>query len=256
MVDIEALQKKVKKIDSWKGNGVQNGYGTPEDVTKAWGYDENGELLFSTEYDEDGNFLLSLFEGKSGEMRKTEDLNSDDLGNPMLSPEKRQRLEKAKHFIKALKEQNNKKEPQQKKNPSLNELLSDGISVNLSDKSRLSFAKDIDNLQISKDKNGVLHMFGTSKDGKQQIDFSFKDGVAQFELRNGDVSRSYNNKIGGQWTWRDLKSNTGTRYFDNNGDAYAKEMAAVMDKVKAQYQARSQTNSNMGQRLSINNGRS
>lgn len=256
MIDIEALQKKVKKVDSWKGNGVQNGYGTPEDVTKAWGYDENGELLFSTQYDEDGNFLLSLFEGKSGEMRKTEDFNSDDFENPMISLEKRQKLEKAKHFVATLKAQDNKKEPQQKKNPSLNELLSDGISVNLSDKSRLSFAKDIDNLQISKDKNGVLHMSGVSKDGKQKIDFSFKDGVAQFELRNGDVSRSYNNKIGGQWTWRDLTSSNGTRYFDNNGEAYAKEMAAVMDKVKAQYQVRSQTNSNTGQKLSMNNGRS
>lgn len=56
-------------------------------------------------------------------------------------------------------------------------------------------------------------MAGVSKDGKQQIDFSARDGVMQFELRNNDLARSYNNKIGGKWTWRDLKSSSGTYYW-------------------------------------------
>ena len=253
MIDIDTLSKKVKKVDSWNGNGNQNGYGTPEDVTKAWGYDENGKLLFSTEYDKEGNFVLSLFEGKSGEILKTEDLRSDDLENPMLPLKHRQRVEKAKYFVDELKKQENKKEPQ--KYPSLNELLSDGINVKLSDKSRLSFAKDIENIQISKDKDGVLHMSGTSEDGQQRVDFSFKDGIAQLELINGKTSRSYNNKLGGNWTWRDLTSPTGTRYLDGEGEAYAKELATVMDKFKVQYKNRLQNLNPTNNKLSRSTSR-
>lgn len=124
-----------------------------------------------------------------------------------------------------------------------------GIDVKLTEQSRLSFAPDIDNLRISKDEEGVLHMAGVSKDGKQQIDFSARDGVMQFELRNNDLARSYNNKIGGKWTWRDLKSSSGTCYLDNQGETYAKEMAEIMNKVKAQYQVRLQSNAYVNKEL-------
>lgn len=92
-------------------------------------------------------------------------------------------------------------------------------------------------------------MAGVSKDGKQQIDFSARDGVMQFELRNNDLARSYNNKIGGKWTWRDLKSSSGTYYLDNQGETYAKEMAEIMNKVKAQYQVRLQSNAYVNNEL-------
>ena len=42
-----------------------------------------------------------------------------------------------------------------RENPSFAELLSKGTSVTLSEKSRLSFAPDIDRLWISKDKDGI-----------------------------------------------------------------------------------------------------
>ena len=129
--------------------------------------------------------------------------------------------------------------------PSLSELIEKGIVVNLSEKSRLSFAPDIENLRVSKDKYGVLHMQGISKDGKQSIDFSVKDGNIQFETKDGEVARSYNNKLAGKWTWRNLKSPSGTRHFDQNGEEYAKEMAAVMDKIKRQYQTRAQQNAHV-----------
>ncbi len=129
--------------------------------------------------------------------------------------------------------------------PSLSELIEKGIDVNLSEKSRLSFAPDIENLRVSKDKYGVLHMQGISKDGKQSIDFSVKDGNIQFETKDGEVARSYNNKLAGKWTWRNLKSPSGTRHFDQNGEEYAKEMAAVMDKIKRQYQTRAQQNAHV-----------
>ena len=243
MTDIDALQKMAKRVEFWQGTGIKNGYGTSEDVTKAWGYDENGELLFSAEYDTDGNFRLSLLSGKNGELKMCEDLYSDDLGDATLSSSRKQKLEKAKQFVGGLKERNKgDKCGKAVKNLSLNELLLKGITVELSDRSRLSFAPDIENLRISKDNNGGLQMSGMSKDGKQRIDFSFKDGIAQFELHNGDIARAYNNKIGGKWTWRDLKSPTGTRYFDNQGETYAKEMAGIMDKIKAEYQSRQQSN--------------
>lgn len=99
-------------------------------------------------------------------------------------------------------------------------------------------------------------MSGMSKDGKQRIDFSFKDGIAQFELHNGDIARAYNNKIGGKWTWRDLKSPTGTRYFDNQGETYSKEVAGIMDKIKAEYQSRQQSNTHCPDKgLKGNSGR-
>jgi len=241
-MDIGALQKMAKKVDFWQGTGVKNGYGTPENVTKAHGYDENGELLFSAEYDTDGNFQLSLF-SKADKMQMCEDLYSDDLEDVTLSPNRKQKLEKAKNFIGELKEQNKTRgKGAQQKLPPLDKLLSEGISVELSDKSKLSFAPDIEKLQISKGKDGVLRMSGMSKDGKQRIDFSFKDGVIQFELHNGAVARSYNNKIGGKWSYRDLKSSTGKRYLDDKGETYAKEMAGIMDKIKIQHQVRQQSN--------------
>lgn len=253
-MDIDMLPKMAKKVDFWQGQGVQNGYGTSEDVTKAWGYDEKGNLLFSAEYDENGNFRLSLFENNMDVTRQCEDLYSDDLENVTLNQRQKQKLEKAKTFMGYLKAQ--KSAQKQYHSPSLNDLLSNGINVDLSDKSRLSFAPDIEKLNISKDKNGVLHMSGVSKDGKQQIDFSFKDGIAQFEFRDGDVARSYNNKIGGKWTWRDLKSPSGTRYSDNNGEKYAKEMSSIMNKVKTQYQTRVQSNSYASGKLLQSSGRS
>lgn len=129
--------------------------------------------------------------------------------------------------------------------PSLSELMEKGIDVSLSEKSRLSFAPDIENLRVSKDKHGVLHMHGISKDGKQSIDFSAKDGNIQFEMKDEEVARAYNNKLAGKWTWRNLKSPSGTRHFDQNGEKYAKEMAAVMDKIKAQYQTKAQQNAHI-----------
>lgn len=103
MTDIDALQKMAKRVEFWQGTGIKNGYGTSEDVTKAWGYDENGELLFSVEYDTDGNFRLSLLSGKNGELKMCEDLYSDDLGDATLSSSRKQKLEKAKQFVGGLK---------------------------------------------------------------------------------------------------------------------------------------------------------
>lgn len=254
MIDIDMLPKMAKKIDFWQGQGVQNGYGIPEDVTKAWGYDEKGNLLFSTEYDKNGNFRISLFENNTGIICQSEDLYSDDLENVTLNQGQKQKLEKAKNFVGYLKEQRSSQ--RQSQNPSLNDLLLNGISVDLSDKSRLFFAPDIEKLNISKDKNGVLHMSGVSKDGKQQIDFSFKDGIAQFEFRDGEVARSYSNKIGGKWTWRDLKSPSGTRYVDNYAETYAKEMSVIMNKVKTQYQTRVQSNNYISGKSLQNTSRS
>jgi len=250
MVSISDISKMAEKIDFWQGSGTKDGYGMSEDETKAWGYDKNGELVFSAEYDKEGNFRLSLFSGKSGETRICEDLYSDDLNNPSASPSRRQKLNEAKLFITAIEKQNKK---DNRENSSFAELLSKGTSVTLSEKSRLSFAPDIDRLWISKDKDGILHMTGMSKDGKQRIDFSHNAGIIQFELHDGETARSYNNKIGGKFTWRNLQSPTGTRYFDNQGENYAKELAQIVDKVKTQYKSRQQSNINTTDKISNKN---
>lgn len=180
------------------------------------------------------------------------DYYSDELENPGLTEGEKKRFEGARKFVDKLKNIKKQHDADTARNtpaPKLNQTslvddLNKCINVNLSDKSRLPFAPEIDCLTITKGKDGVLRMSGKSRDGKQSIDFTVKDGIAQFELNDGNVSRSYNNKVGGRWTWRNLKSSTTTRYPDNEfGENCAKSMAGIMDKVKAQYHSNINTRS-------------
>lgn len=235
--DIDEYMALADKMEFEQGEDMPGiHHGERGEMTAVRGYDKKGNLLFFSKYNKAGDFRLSLYsdDGK-------DDLYSDDLEDLGLSSDRKKKLDKAKKFVDKLKAKQPSK--MQEKTPSLAEQMEKGVDVKLSKESRLSFAPDIENLRISKDKNGVLHMTGASKDGKQRIDFSIRNGNIEFELDDGNTSRSYNNKIGGKFTWRDLKSPTGTRYFDNDGEKYAKEMAAVMDKVKAQHRSRTQQNS-------------
>lgn len=243
MIDMDQCMSLAKKVEFSSGSdepGIRHG-DARGDMTTVHGYDKNGKLLFFAKYNKSGEFRLSLYsEGNK------EDLYSDELDDISLSLFQKKRLADAGKFINKLKTRQSRGEPEKR---SLAELMKKGIDVKLTEQSRLSFAPDIDNLRISKDEEGVLHMAGVSKDGKQQIDFSARDGVMQFELCNNDLARSYNNKIGGKWTWRDLKSSSGTYYLDNQGETYAKEMAEIMNKVKAQYQVRLQSNAYVNNEL-------
>ena len=114
-------------------------------------------------------------------------------------------------------------------------------NIKLSQASRLSFAPDIEELQISKGKNDELRITGNSKDGKQHLDFTHLKGKINFTLTTKDFSYSYTNKDG-SWIRKDLKSPTGTRYFDETGASYTKELALIMNKIKEKRQSRSQQN--------------
>lgn len=260
MIDMEEWMTlaKVIKIHHGKNEpGIR--HGEQGEMTTVYGYDKEGKLLFFGKQDAKGNFRLSLYSEKTGERN---DYYSDDLDDPTLSEGHKKRLGDAKKFIDKAKLSSAKTQDSlqagsafsksnvnsaassvsKQQPPSLPDLLKQGIKVNLSKESRLSFAPDIESLQIVKDKNGMLRMSGVSEDGKQRIDFSLRDGNIQFELQDGDIARSYNNKMGGKWTWRNLKSSSGTRYIDNEGENYAKEMAGVMDKLKMQYQSKTRLN--------------
>ena len=250
MIDIGAYMSgsKAKKIEFQHGldePGIR--HGEKGEMTSVYGYDKDGKLLFFAKYNKEGDFRLSLY---SHDTQTKEDLYSDEADDVSLSPGRKKQLSDAKKFVAKLKTMD-----MQRKTQSLADVLQKGIKVKLSPESRLSFAPDIEELQISKDENGFLCMSGISKDGKQRIDFTAMNGDISFELHDGDTARSYNNKMRGEFTWRDLKSPGGTRYFDTSGSAYAKEMAAVMDKVKAQYRNRTQQNIQQAGRDIASDGR-
>ena len=76
MTNVSDMSRLIEKVDFWQGTGNKDGYGSPEDRSKAWGYDKNGELLFSAEYDENDNFRLSLFSGEPGKIKICEDFDN------------------------------------------------------------------------------------------------------------------------------------------------------------------------------------
>ncbi len=219
------------------------------------GYDANGELLFFAIYGENGEFRLDTYEKKADNPTKAHrQFSSDDLDNPYLPKGDKNNLLQAQNYISGLKtKEPSSVAPQSQTAPSipLGKQLEGGINVTLSEKSRLSFAPDIEQLTIKKEKDGSLHMKGFSADGKQSIDFYVKDNVIDFQLSNNDLKRKYTNKIGGQWCYRDTTNPSMTQYRDNAyGEKCAKEMAAIMDKVKLQHKNRSNMNLNNLQKSS------
>ena len=101
-------------------------------------------------------------------------------------------------------------------------------TVKLSPKSRLSFAPDIEEIQISTDENGVCHISGTSKDKKQSIEFAAINNSIQIAVQNENFSKSFNNRES-KWQSRDLKS---TIYNDDEtGKIYAKELIDIVKNV-------------------------
>lgn len=214
------------------------------------GYGTDGELLFLATYSENGEFKLESYEKKEDSQTKIHrQFLSDDLDNPYLAKGDKNNLQQAQKFVSGLKSKEPspaaKPKSQENKNIPLGKQLETGINVSLSEKSRLSFAPDIDHLTIKKEKDGSLHMSGISQDGKQSIDFFVRDNVIDFYLNDGDSKRKYTNKIGGQWSYRNTASPSMTQYRDNgSGEKCAKEMASIMDKVKIQHQSRSNMNLN------------
>lgn len=209
--------------------------GQCKDVTTARGYYSNGQLSFFANYDKDNNYSITFYE-EGREPRAKEEFFSDMEDDIAYLPESiKKKYHAAKLSIQKLqtieKQQTNSSKPK-----SLAESLKDGVKVSLSPESRLSFAPGIEELRISKDKEGVLHIVGASKDGRQSVDFSVKDGIVSLELTNGKRPRSYNNKFG-EFTYRYTDTPDQTRYRDyNNGEKYAKEFACVMDKLKVAHQ--------------------
>ncbi|MBE6444833.1 MAG: hypothetical protein E7019_02075 [Alphaproteobacteria bacterium] len=214
--------------------------GQCKDVTIARGYYSNGQPSFSAMYDKDNNYRITFYE-EGKEPRAKDEFSSDMEDDIAHLPESiKKKYYAAKLAIQKLqtieKQQTNSSKPK-----SLAESLKDGVKVSLSPESRLSFAPDIEELRIRKDKEGFLHIVGASKDGGQEVNFSFKDGIISLELTIGKRTRSYNNKFG-EFTYRDADASNQTRYRDHdNGKKYAEELAGVMDKLKLEYQQRSNT---------------
>ena len=245
MINMDECFKNAAKLNvSYQGKdstGLRNSDGSGE-VTTVHGYDKDGKLMFYAIYDKNGNFRLSVYEGDHG-TRMNENIYSDDVDDITLSDYQKKRIAKAAKFIDSL-----KKNPQVKqaaKPKSYREVLKEGANLKLSKESRLSFAPDIENLQVKLDDKGRITMEGTSKDGKQSVCFVHDKGSIEMIIKTEKTSRSYNNKMGGKFTWRNLKSPSGTRYFDDKGENYAKEMARVMDKFKQAHQNKSQQHSQM-----------
>ncbi len=214
--------------------------GQCKDVTIARGYYSNGQPSFFAMYDKDNNYKITFYE-EGREPRSKDEFFSymeDDIAHLPESIQKKYRA--AKSAIQKLqtieKQQTNSSKPK-----SLAEELKDGVKVSLTPESRLSFAPDIEELKIRKDKEGVLHIVGASKNGRQSVDFSVKDGIISLEFTDGEIGRSYNNKFSGSWTYRDTNSTNNTRYLDVDGEKYAKEFARVMDKLKEAHQHHSNT---------------
>lgn len=241
MINMDDCFRNAAKLDVSHGKdepGIRHGDDRGE-ITTVHGYDKNGKLLFLARYDAKGDFRLSLYEGNEGSQER-EDIYSDEAENSMISEYQKKRISQAAKFIGNL-----EKSPQVQKivkPKSYQETLKDGVTLNLSEKSRLSFAPDIESLQVKLDDKGRVTMVGKSKDGKQSISLVHYNGTIEMIIEDGKTARSYNNKMGGKFTWRDLKSPSGTRYFDNKGEAYAKEMATVMDKFKSSFNAKNKQN--------------
>lgn len=241
MINMDDCFKNAAKLDVSHGKdepGIRHGDDRGE-ITTVHGYDKNGKLLFLARYDTKGDFRLSLYEGNE-EPREREDIYSDDADNFMVSDYQKKRNSQAAKFIGNL-----KKSPLVQKAikpKSYQETLKEGVTLNLSEKSRLSFAPDIESLQVKLDDKGRVTMVGKSKDGKQSVSLMHSNGTVEMTIEDGKTARSYNNKVGGKFTWRDLKSSSGTRYFDDKGEAYAKEMAAIMDKFKASFNDKNKQN--------------
>ncbi len=106
--------------------------------------------------------------------------------------------------------------------------------IKLPPESRLSFAPNIEKVSIQRDKNGVIHIIGKSADGKQSVHFEYGNKNAKIEIINEEMARSYRCENGTNWSFRDLKSPTGTRYMDNSGVEYAKEFSGIMEIAKYQ----------------------
>ncbi len=228
-------------------------FGQCKDVTTIYGYDNNSQLSFFASYDKDNNYRVTFYQGDH-EPRLQETFYSDmDDAIALLPKGEQEKHHDAKLFIQKLqtleKQQTNSSHSQ-----SLAESLKDGVNLNLSQESRLSFAPNIEKLSISKDKDGVLHITGASNDGKQSVNFSKRDDIISFEFTDGEIGRSYNNKFRGSWTYRDTNSTNNTRYLDVNGEKYVREFASIMDKLKVAYQQRSNTQQKTGMSYSqLNN---
>ena len=254
MSDFFELASKAKRIEYAPCSNDPHNTGG-KNSRQVLGFDEKGNCVFKAYYDDDGNFRLETIKDKNG-MKEKRDFGSDDLENASafcLSDKQIKELKEAQNFVSGLKQKEPKSSQFSPKNPA--EMLKNGMNVKLSEKSRLPFAPDIEELTISKGEDGVLRMRGISKDGKQSIDFSYRDGIAQFELTDGKTKRSYNNKMGGKWTYRDLTSSNGTRYFDSDcGELVASTMGKTFDKVKQKYLA-PQKSQNMNKALFSSRGK-
>ena len=133
---------------------------------------------------------------------------------------------------------------------SLNDLFQRGITVTLKPGSRLTFAPDIETLQMKKDENNVLQISGISKNAKQQIHFDIRDEVVHFELQTEEFSRSYTNKYQNKFTYRNLKFPSTERHNDDNfGQKVCRELSLIVDKIKKQYK---QKTSNKPNQLRLN----
>ena len=237
MLDYNNILNNAKQVKFEKNPDFNDmHFGQRKNVTTVYGYDDKGQLSFFASYDKDNNYRVTSYHGDE-EPRIHETFYSDDE-IALLPKGDQKKHHNAKLFIQKLqtleKQQTNSSHSQ-----SLAESLKDGVNVSLSPESRLSFAPNIEKLNINKDKDGVLHITGASKDGKQSVNFSIKDNIISLELTNEEISRSYNNKFNGSWTYRNTNTLNQSRYRDNNGEKYAKEFASIMDKLKVAHQQQS-----------------